>query len=63
MPAQFKTSKGYLANAEHVDLIKKIVGQDPTLSSRIAASPGSNPFNPIRRFVKGALWKGAMADW
>ena len=29
MPPQYKTSKGYLGNAEHVDLIKKIQTQDP----------------------------------
>jgi len=63
MPPQYKTSKGYLGNAEHVDLIKKIQTQDPLLFPRIAASANPNPFNPIRRFLKGALWKGQMADW
>jgi hypothetical protein len=63
MPPQYRTSKGHLDNAEHVDLIKRIQNQDSMLFRRVAASPAPNPFNPVRRLVKGALWKGQMADW
>ncbi len=63
MPPQYRTSKGYLENAEHVELIKKIQTQDANLFFRVANSPNLNPFNPIRRFQRGALWKGQMADW
>jgi hypothetical protein len=63
MPPQYQTSAGYLTNAEHIELIKKIQTQDPGLCSRVASSVQSNPFNPFRRLVKGQLWKGQMADW
>jgi hypothetical protein len=63
MPPQYKTSKGYLENDEHVELIKKIQTQDPSLCSRVAASVQANPFNPVRRLYRGQLWNGQMADW
>jgi hypothetical protein len=63
MPAQYQTSAGFLRNAEHADLVKRIVARDPTLSRDIANSPTPNPFNPFRRHLRGALWSGRGADW
>jgi hypothetical protein len=63
MPEQYKTSAGFLRNAEHADLVKRIVARDGTLTREIANSPVPNPFNPFRRSLRGALWSGPGADW
>lgn len=63
IPAQYKTSAGFLRNTEHADLVRRIIARDPILSREIANSPHANPFNPFRRHVRGALWSGQMADW
>src|SRR5215475_1457079 len=63
MPPEYRTSAGYLQNPEHRDLVKKIVDRDPNFARDIANSPYPNPFNPVRRHLRGALWSGQMADW
>jgi len=63
MPEQYKTSAGFLRNAEHADLVKQIIQRDAGLSREIANSPVPNPFNPFRRSVRGALWSAPGADW
>ena len=59
MPPQYRTSKGYLNSAEHVDLIKKIQSQDFSLFRRVADFPAPNPFNPVRRFFEGRIVEGS----
>ena len=63
MPEQYKTSAGFLRNTEHADLVKRIIARDAPLSRVIANSPNSNPFNPFRRHLRGALWPAPKADW
>jgi hypothetical protein len=63
MPEQYKTSAGFLRNPEHADLVKRIIARDVTLPRAIANSSAPNPFNPFRRFLRGALWSGTGADW
>ena len=63
MPEPYKTSEGFLRKPEHAELIKKIVDRDPSLARDIAGSPIPNPFNPIRRHLKGALWPAPRAAW
>jgi hypothetical protein len=63
MPDQYKTSAGFLRNAEHADLVKRIIARDATLPRDIANSPNLNPFNPFRRQLRGALWPAPRADW
>lgn len=52
MPAQYKTSNGYLTSGEHVGIIKDMCQIDPVFCGTIAASPHQNAFNPIRSFLK-----------
>jgi hypothetical protein len=63
MPDRYKTSAGFLRNAEHADLVNRIIARDVTLPREIASSPVANPFNPFRRILRGALWSGPGADW
>jgi Effector protein len=63
MPERYKTSAGFLQNAENADLVKRIIARDFTLPREIANSPTPNPFNPFRRSLRGALWAAPRADW
>jgi hypothetical protein len=63
MPEQYKTSAGFLQNAEHADLVKRIIARDAALPRDISISPIFNPFNPFRRSLRGALWAAPRADW
>ncbi len=63
MPEPFRTSAGYLRHTEHVDLIRRLYGQDVSLMHNIAGSPHQNPFNPIRRYLRGAVFPAPMTDW
>jgi hypothetical protein len=52
MPAQYKTSDGYLTSSEHTSLISVMCQMDPRFCGIVAASPQLNTFNPIRTFLR-----------
>jgi hypothetical protein len=61
-PPQYRSSRCYLENAEHVELIRKIQTQDSVLFRRVVDSPNPNPSTR-----SGVSWRrvveGQMADW
>jgi hypothetical protein len=58
MPAQYKTSDGYLTSSEHTSLIGKMVQTDPLFCGTVAVSPYLNAFNPIRTLIKKGVRGG-----
>lgn len=63
MSPQYQTSASFLKNSEHHDLVGRIVRKDPQLTQSVANSNVHNPFNPLRRYLRGAVWKDRWADW